>query len=139
VALTVRANARDEADGYRALMRRLPLRPLKDDTEHDQAVGIIKRLMGRDVDAGTSDYLDTLILLVNKYEDEYHTPGGAGMTGRQVMQALMEANNMTQAQMGEVIGSQSAVSNFLSGERALTKRQIKALVKRFRVDAALFL
>jgi antitoxin component HigA of HigAB toxin-antitoxin module len=61
------------------------------------------------------------------------------MTGRQVMQALMEANNMTQAQMGEVIGSQSAVSNFLSGERALTKRQIKALVKRFRVDAALFL
>ena len=50
-----------------------------------------------------------------------------------------DRERMSQAQMGKVIGSESAVSMFLKGERALSKAQIKALVERFRLDASLFL
>lgn len=139
MATVARVTARKEPDSYMRLVRRFPLKPLKDDREHSQAVLIIEELMGRDLDRGAGDYLDTLILLTNKFEDEHHTPGGISMTPQQVLKAIMSANHMTQAQMGQIIGSESAVSMFLNGERSLSKSHIKALVTRFHVDAAMFL
>jgi HTH-type transcriptional regulator/antitoxin HigA len=128
-----------DTDTYMNLIQRFPLKPIKDDAAHEQAVGVVGELMGRKLDAGASDYLDTLILLVNKYEDEHHTPMGTDMTPQQALRAIMEANNMTQADMARIIGSESAVSMFLNGERGMSKAQIKALVARFRVDASFFL
>jgi HTH-type transcriptional regulator / antitoxin HigA len=139
MATTTRPKARNEPDTYMKLVREFPLRPIKNDTEHRRAVDVIGKLMGHDLDPGAGDYLDTLILLVNKYEDEHHTPEGADLTPQQAMRAIMRANRMTQAEMGKVIGSESAVSMFLRGERELSKGHIKALVARFRVDAGLFL
>ncbi len=121
------------------LISRRLLKPLKSDEEHERAVAIIGELMGHKVDSGTSDYLDTLILLVNKYEDERHSPSGTSITPQQALKAIMNVNVISQAQIGEIIGSESAVSMFLNRERALSKSHIKALVARFRVDASLFL
>jgi HTH-type transcriptional regulator / antitoxin HigA len=121
------------------LVREFPLRPVKTDREHGQAVAIIEKLIGRDLDPGAGDYLDTLILLVNKYEDERHTPQGLHLTPHQVMRAIMDANHLSQADLGKIIGSESAISMFLKGDRQLSKSHIKALVARFRVDAGLFL
>jgi len=59
--------------------------------------------------------------------------------GQQAFRAIIDANGMTQAEMGRITGSESAVSMFFKGERGLSKTQIKALVERFRVDASLFL
>ncbi|MGA2497041.1 MAG: helix-turn-helix domain-containing protein [Tepidisphaeraceae bacterium] len=132
-------STRPEADTYMELICRFPLKPVKDDARHEQAVAIIGELMGRKLDPGSGDYLDTLILLVNKYEDEHHTPKGAHLTPRQALKAIMNANGMSQAQIGRIIGSESAVSMFLKGERALSKSHIKALAARFRVDASMFL
>jgi len=53
--------------------------------------------------------------------------------------AIMSANGIAQAQMGKSIGSESAVSMFLKGERGLSKAHIKAIVARFRVNASVFL
>jgi HTH-type transcriptional regulator/antitoxin HigA len=138
MATKAKSKRRVERDAYMALVRRFPLRPIKDDEEHERAVGIIGELMGRKVDGGTSDYLDTLILLVNKYEDEHHTPSGSEMTAREALRAIMDANGMSQAEMGRIIGSESAVSMFLKGERELSKAHIKSIVGRFRVNAGLF-
>jgi HTH-type transcriptional regulator/antitoxin HigA len=133
------AGRRPRGDPYMDLIHRFPLRPIKNDGEHERAVEIIAGLMGRVVDGGTSDYLDTLILLVNKYEDESHTPGGVDLSPQDALRAIMASNDMSQAQMGKVIGSESAVSMFINGERELSKAHIKALVARFRVDAGLFI
>jgi HTH-type transcriptional regulator / antitoxin HigA len=121
------------------LIARFPLKPLQNDEQHDRAIALIGELIGRKLDTGTSDYLDTLILLVNKYEDERHSLAGLHLTPKQALKAIMDANGISQAQIGEIIGSESAVSMFLNGERALSKSHIKALVARFRVDASLFL
>src|SRR5665213_1226199 len=129
---TRRNDRRREPDTYMELIQEFPLRTIKNDGEHEQAVAIIGKLMGRDLDIGASDYLDTLILIVNKYEDERHSPIGADMTPRQALRAIMNANNMTQAQIGKIVGSESAVSMFLKGERELSKNHIKALTARFR-------
>jgi len=132
-------NQRSEADTYMDLIHRFPLKPIKNDAAHEQAVEIIGELMGRNLDAGSSDYLDTLILLVNKYEDENHTPKGTYLSPQDALRAIMNANTLSQAQVGKIIGSESAVSMFLAGERELSKAHIKALVARFKVDANLFL
>jgi HTH-type transcriptional regulator / antitoxin HigA len=138
--IAINRNARRRAaDAYMELIRKFPLRKLKNDDEHRQAVEIIEKLMGRAIDSGACDYLDMLILIVNKYEDEHHTPKGTQLTPQQALRAIMNANDMTQSEMGKVIGSESVVSMFLKGERELSKSHIKALVARFRVDAALFL
>jgi len=121
------------------LVRRFPLKPIRNEAAHAEAVAIISDLLGRDVDGGTSDYLDTLILLVNKYEDENHTPDGVDLSPQEALRAIMNANGMSQAEIGRIIGSEPAVSMFLSGERDLSKAHIKALVARFRVNASLFL
>jgi HTH-type transcriptional regulator / antitoxin HigA len=126
-------------DTYMALLRRFPLKPVKNDAAHEQAVAMVAELMGRKLDAGAGDYLDALILLVNKYEDEHHTPMGTDLTPPQTLRAIMQANGLTQADMGRILGSESAVSMFLKGERQLSKTQIKALVEKFHVDASLFL
>ena len=128
-----------ETDPYMELICQFPLKPIKGDAEHGRAVEIVGKLMGRKLDAGTSDYLDTLILLVNKYEDENHSPKGVHLTPQQALKAIMNTNGMTQAEVGKIIGSESAVSMFLKGERELSKSHIKALVARFRVDAGLLL
>ena len=139
MATRTRSNKRSERDAYMNLIRRFPLKPIRNDDEHGRAVEIIAELMGRELDAGAGDYLDTLILLVNKYEDENHTPKGVDLSPREVLRAIMNANNLSQAQMGKIIGSESAVSMFLNGERDLSKSHIKAIVARFKVDAGLFL
>ena len=139
MATKAMSTKRPRADAYMTLIRRFPLKPIKDDAEHARAVEIIGDLMGRKLDDGAGAYLDTLILLVNKYEDECHTPGGTHLSPREAFKAVMAANNLTQAQMGKVIGSESAVSMFLNGERDLSKSHIKALAARFRIDASLFL
>jgi HTH-type transcriptional regulator/antitoxin HigA len=121
------------------LISRVPLKPIKNDGQHEQAVEIIGELIGRKLDSGASDYLETLILLVNKYEDENHTPKGVDLSPQEALKAIMNANGISQAQMGKIIGSESAVSMFLKGERGLSKAHIKAIVARFRVDASIFL
>jgi HTH-type transcriptional regulator/antitoxin HigA len=139
MATKAKPRKRPEPDSYIALIRDFPLKPIRNDDEHERAVGIIGKLMGRELDSGSSDYLDTLTLLVNKYEDENHTPEGEHLSPRQALRAIMRANNLSQAQMGKIIGSESAVSMFLNGERELSKSHIKAIAVRFRVDAGLFL
>ena len=135
----MKRNKHSEPDAYMKLIRRLHLKPIRDEAQHEQAVKMIGELIGRNSDVGTGDYLDTLILLVNKYEDENHTPRGFYLSPREAFRAIMNSNGISQAQMGKIIGSESAVSMFLNGERELSKAHIKAIVARFRVDANLFL
>ena len=125
-------------DTYMELILRLPLKPIKNDFQHQRAVELIGELLGRKLDAGAGDYLDTLIHLANQYEDQNHTPHGVDLTPQQALKAIMNANGLSQAQIGSIIGSESAVSMFLKGERELSKSYIRALVTRFGVDASLF-
>jgi HTH-type transcriptional regulator/antitoxin HigA len=128
-----------EPDTYMALIRRFPLKPIRNDDEHEAAVEIITELIGRKLDIGAGGYLDTLILLVNKYEDENHTLKGVDLSPQEALKAIMNANGISQAQMGKIIGSESAVSMFLKGDRGLSKAHIRTIVARFRIDAGIFL
>ena len=132
---TPAAKAKRSEDSYLELVQRCPLKTIKNEAEHDAATGIIADLMGRALDAGAGDYLDAMIVLVTQYEDEHHGVV-VDMTPQEAVRALMQANGLTQADIGRVIGSESAVSMFLNGDRSLSKAQIKRLAERFKIDAS---
>ncbi len=119
-------------------VRRFPLKTIKNDAEHEAATAVISELMGRDLDRGAGDYLDALIVLVTRYEEEHHAID-EGLTPQEALRALMEANQLSQAEIGRIINSESAVSMFLKGHRALSKSQIKKLAARFKLDASVFI
>jgi HTH-type transcriptional regulator/antitoxin HigA len=125
-------------DAYMELVQRFPLKTLKNDEEHARATAMISGLMGRDLDSGSSDYLDTLLVLVNKYEEDHHAMDES-LTPQETLRALMEFNKLSQADIGRIIGSESAVSMFLKRARELSKAQIKKLAERFKLDARAFM
>ena len=138
MAKTRTRTAAPARDTYMELVQRFPLKTIKSDEQHARATAVIAGLLGRALDAGAGDYLDALLVLVNKYEDEHHTPGGS-LTPREALRSLMAFNGLRQADVGRVIGSESAVSMFLNGDRELSKAQIRKLADRFKVNPALFM
>lgn len=52
---------------------------------------------------------------------------------------LMDQNDLKQADLEDVFGTQSAVSRAISGSRSISKIQAKRLAQRFKVSAELFI
>jgi len=125
-------------DAYMELIQRFPLKTIKNDDEHARAAEIVSELIGRPLDGGSGDYLDALLVLINKYEDDHHAID-ENMTPQEALRALMDFNGLSQADIGRIIGSESAVSMFLKGSRGLSQAHIKDLCARFKVDAVLFM
>jgi HTH-type transcriptional regulator/antitoxin HigA len=81
--------------------------------------------------------LDVLADLVSAYEArEVSVPDSEP---REVLRLLMEANRLTQTELGAELGGQPVVSDILSGKRMINARQASALASRFGVSAAAFI
>src|SRR5437773_1211141 len=130
---TKNRKAHPTRDTYLELVQRFPLKTIKNDETHARAAAMVSELIGRKLDSGSGDYLDALLVLVNKYEDEHHAID-EDLTPQEALRALMEFNDLSQADIGRIIGSESAVSMFLKGDRGLSKAQIKKLADQFKMD-----
>jgi len=82
------------------------------------------------------DLLDLLVPRVEEYERKHHPIPDA--TAAEVLRFLMEQHGLTQGDVPEV-GTQSVVSEVLSGRRRLNVGQIERLSARFRVSPAAFM
>jgi len=56
-----------------------------------------------------------------------------------VLRFLVEQHSLRQADLAEIFGSQSNVSEVLSGDREINARQARALARRFSVSPAVFI
>ncbi|MBX3265457.1 MAG: transcriptional regulator [Acidobacteria bacterium] len=74
--------------------------------------------------------------LLEEYESRTLEPL-PDLTPLELLASLMEVNSLRQADMTDVFGTQSVVSEVLAGKREITKRQAKALAEKFamRVEA----
>ena len=118
----------------------LPLRPIHDDIEYDNAVGrldFLAVLDERTVDQ--EDYLETLSALVERYDDEHFAIDDCGITPIEVLRYLCEQNGLTASALGELLGNRSLGSKILREERQLSKEHIRKLSVRFSVSSDLFL
>jgi HTH-type transcriptional regulator/antitoxin HigA len=82
-------------------------------------------------------YADVLITLIEAYEEKHYPVPDASPVD--VLRALMDANNLRQKDLAEVLGRpESTVSALLSGERPLTRQHIEKFSERFHVSPAVF-
>jgi HTH-type transcriptional regulator/antitoxin HigA len=128
------------SDRYADLVGEFPLRPLRTKADYRRAGEVLDRLATAaegSLSRGEQDYLETLILLVEDY-DRRHRPAVDEPDPIAVLRHLMEANDMTVSDLGELLGSKGNASEILSGKRSLSKAHLAALSKRFAVNVSLF-
>jgi HTH-type transcriptional regulator / antitoxin HigA len=81
--------------------------------------------------------LDVVTTFVHDYEERNVEIPDA--TPAVVLGFLIEQNNLRQSDLAEDFGSQSNVSEVLSGKREINARQARALAQRFGVSPAVFI
>lgn len=81
--------------------------------------------------------LDIVTSLAHDYEERtVEIPDAAPAD---VLRFLMQQHELRQADLSELFGSQSNVSEVLSGKREINARQARLLAKRFGVSPAVFI
>lgn len=79
---------------------------------------------------------ELLALLIDDFESKHYELGDAGPV--EVIRHLMEENGLRQKDLVDIFGTESIVSEVLSGKRSLTTEHIKRLSGRFAVSPAVF-
>lgn len=125
---------------YARLIKRFPLRPIRDDEHNDRAAEICDSLTDRleSLTPAERDYLEVLSDLIVKYESRWNDEVST-MNPRELVQYLMEHNGLAQKDLVSEFGSPSRVSEFLKGERRLSLEQAKKLAERFALNIAGFI
>src|SRR5213592_3090938 len=97
------------AEDYLRLVRRFPLRPLRNAKEYDIAASILDELVLRNnLSKGESDYLDALSTFVEAYDEKHYPMDTGHLKPLDMLRFLMEQNDMTSADLGRALGSRSA-------------------------------
>jgi HTH-type transcriptional regulator / antitoxin HigA len=126
---------------YLDLVRAFPLRTLRSDADHTEAVRILTRLLGRAdgrLSDGERDYADVLGRLIDDYGDRKHPFGREKFTPLEMLRFLMRENGMKTEALGKVLGNKTAASLVLNGKRELSKTHIRRLAARFKVGPGVF-
>ena len=128
------------SDGYLRMIGGFPLRPIRNDAECEQATKILdKYFIREDLDRGTQDYVIVLAGLVADYEDKHYPIDTSQVTPIDLLKHLMEANHMTTADLGQLLGNSGLASMILHGKRAISKANAKVLGKRFGLSPGVFI
>jgi len=126
-----------DMEPYLALVRAFPLVSIRDDAHLDEALTMIDGLIDTSARTDAEEaYLGALTDLVETYENAhvvFPPQTGAGM-----LESLMEENRLNQRDLAPILGTQSIVSEVLSGKRKLTATHIEKLAAYFHVSPAVF-
>ena len=116
------------------------LSAIKNERHYKAMVALMNDLIDRIGDGekhALSGLLDVVTTFVRDYEQEnLEIPDAAPAD---VLRFLMEQHQLRQVDLAELFGSQSNVSEVLSGRRDINARQARALAKRFGVSPAVFI
>lgn len=122
------------------LQKRLGLAPIHNKAQYNRMVQLLNSLVdevGGNEKHPLADLLEIVGDIIAVYEERHYPIADA--EPREVLRLLMEQNNLQQKDLAAELGSQSVVSEILSGKRAINARQAKALAARFSVSAGAFL
>jgi HTH-type transcriptional regulator/antitoxin HigA len=132
----------DVAPAWRELEARAPVKlcTIRSERHHKAMTEFMNKLLdkigGRESHA-LEGLLDVVTMFVRDYEERHVEIPEASPV--EVLRFLMDQHELRQADLAEVFGSQSNVSEILSGKREINARQARALAKRFGVSPAVFI
>lgn len=114
---------------------------LRTQEEYDAAVAEIDRLLDLDPkpSSNDSDRLELLALLVETYEAQHDPIDLSDVTPQDVVDFMLDQKSMSRADLADIMGGRSRVSEFFNGKRELSKAQIEALRDKLGIPADLLL
>ena len=115
----------------------MEIRPIKTEQDYNMSIKRIEELWGAKRDTPEGDEFDLLCTLVESYEMKHYPI--APPDPIDAIKFRMEQMEMTKADMVEYLGSQSRVSEILSGKRRLTLKMVKLLYKGLKIPAEILL
>lgn len=116
------------------------LRAIGSERHYKEMVSLMNALIDRVGDRENhvlTGLLDVVSALVSDYEEQNVEIPTASPAA--VLQFLMEQKQLRQIDLAEDFGSQSNVSEVLSGKREINARQARSLAARFGVSSAVFI
>jgi antitoxin component HigA of HigAB toxin-antitoxin module len=125
---------------FDSLMRLHPPTAIHDEVAYENAMDMVNRLTAVSKPSkGQLKYLDTLTILVERYEDDTEGELPQGVDAVAVLRFLLKDRGMSASDLGRLLGDRSLGPKILNGERALSKSHIKTLAKHFNVSPAVLL
>jgi antitoxin component HigA of HigAB toxin-antitoxin module len=114
---------------------------IQDDMHHANTVEIIDRLMQiDDLTQGQSDYLETLVELVEVYEARAHAIKVSNLSGARMLGQVLAESGASKSELARILKIHPSMgSKILKGDRRLTWDHAKILGARFKVAPALFM
>lgn len=114
---------------------------LRTEAEYEEAVAEVDRLLRMDPPSGSDEYdrLELLGVLIADYEERSNPIDDSGLTPQQIVEFMAGQKGVTRGVLAELMGGRSRLSDFLRGERALSKGQIEALRDHLGIPADLLL
>ncbi len=92
---------------------------IRDDEDNERCIDLLERLVSQNrLTPEQEELAGVLKLLVHDYEKQFAIAPGA--TQADIVQHLMKANNLSPKDREPILGTKSAVSMALSGERPLS-------------------
>ena len=116
------------------------LRAIESERHYRAMVDFMNKLLDEVGDREThalTGLLDVVSVFVRDYEERNVAMPDAEPAA--VLRFLMEQHGLRQSDLARIFGSQSNVSEVLSGKREINARQARALGKRFGVSPAVFI
>ena len=126
---------------YQALLAEALPGIIESDSEYERVEKIFDRLISKgeeNLSPEESRLFGLLANLLEEYESRTLAPI-PNLSAREILTVLMKENDLKQTDMTEVFGTQSVVSEVLSGKREITKLQAKALAGRFGMKIEAFI
>jgi antitoxin component HigA of HigAB toxin-antitoxin module len=125
---------------FESLVRAHPPAAIHDDVAYENAMEWINKLTALpSATEGQLKYLDTLTILVERYEDETEGVEPKGGNALAVLRYLMADRGMNASDVGRLLGDRSLGPKILNGDRDLSKTHIKTLAKHFNVSASVLM
>ena len=135
----VASAARLNVPRYGDLLKRFAPKVIETAEENRLALRIVDRLMsiGDGKRSAEENALLSLLALIEQFERKaYPVPSAEP---KEILRDLMESNELKAADLADVMGGRSRVSDALSGKRAISKEQAKRLSQRFGISPAAFI
>ena len=129
-------------DEFVELVRKFPLKPIRNDRQLREAHEVIDeltRIPAGKLTQDQSDYLEVLGDLTDAYESRIMSSELAEISGLDVLKHLLEANEMSASDLGRLLGNRELGSKILRGERNISKSAAKRLGEHFGLPSATFL
>jgi HTH-type transcriptional regulator/antitoxin HigA len=122
---------------YRALLDAYPPRPVDDEAELQRVEEHIWKMLAIDERSPAQEaYLTLLSEQIERWESDHVVI--PPLSGVELIKALLEDRGMRQKDLVPVFGTESIVSEVLSGKRELQAKHIEGLAQFFHVSPAAF-